>query len=48
MVRQYATGITQMLIPSFIHRYLTELIAYAESFQDGQLLLQHDNYQVLV
>ena len=35
-------------IHSFIHRYLTEIIAYAESFRDGQLLLQHDNYQVLV
>jgi len=51
MVRQNATGITQMLIVSFIHsfiRYLTEIIAYAERFQDGQLLLQHDNYPVLV
>jgi len=42
-------------IHSFIHssihsfiRYLTEIIAYAERFQDGQLLLQHDNYQALV
>jgi len=52
MVRQNATGITQMLIHSFIHsfihRYLTEIIAYAERFQDGELLLQHDNYPVLV
>ena len=39
------------LFHSFIHsfiRYLTEIIAYAERFQDGQLLLQHDNYPVLV